>query len=170
MGNVIKSFDTQKYVRQFVKASKDTAKEISFYQQSPLNYFSHSKQYTQGKQWIINLLPSPISLCLLPINPRHKVLRQKICFYSERWLTEKMERHQVLARSTPHTTGQGIRETRCRGKENCFIQKAADQQDGRLVPQNNHLIRVWMPGSSTDQGWREVRKQSKKAINLAKLS
>lgn len=85
-------------------------------------------------------------------------------------MTEKMERHQVLARCTPHTTGQGIRERRCRGKENSFFRKAVGQQDGRLVPQNNRLIRVWTPGSSTDQGWREVRKQSKKAVSLAKLS
>ena len=27
----------------------------------------------------------------------------------------------------------------------------ADQEDGRLVPQNNHLIGVWMPGSFIEQ-------------------
>ena len=31
--------------------------------------------------------------------------------------------------------------------------KAADQEDGRLAPQNNHLIGVWMPDSFLDQRW-----------------
>ena len=28
-----------------------------------------------------------------------------------------------------------------------FLGKLADQEDGRLMSQNNHLIRVWMPVS-----------------------
>ena len=32
-----------------------------------------------------------------------------------------------------------------------LIRGTADQEDGRLAPQNNHLIRVWMPGYFIDQ-------------------
>ena len=39
--------------------------------------------------------------------------------------------------------------------------KPADQEDGRLSSQNNHLK---MPGSFRDQRSGEVREQSKKAI------
>ena len=45
-----------------------------------------------------------------------------------------------------------------------------DQEYGRLISQNNHLVWVWMPGSLMSQRWREVRKQNKKAINLANIS
>ena len=31
--------------------------------------------------------------------------------------------------------------------------KLADQEDVRLMPLNNHLSRVWMPGSCIDQSW-----------------
>ena len=30
----------------------------------------------------------------------------------------------------------------------------ADSEDGRLMPQNNHLIWVWMPGSFIEQRLR----------------
>ena len=32
-----------------------------------------------------------------------------------------------------------------------FIGEPANREDGRLVPQNNHLIWVWLPGSFIDQ-------------------
>ena len=32
--------------------------------------------------------------------------------------------------------------------------KTTDQEDGRLMSQNNHLIQVWMPGSFIEQRWR----------------
>ena len=38
---------------------------------------------------------------------------------------------------------------------------STDQEYGRLMSQNKHLIRVWMPGSFIDQRWEEARKQSK---------
>ena len=44
--------------------------------------------------------------------------------------------------------------------------KLADQEDGRLEPQDKHLIRVGIPGSFLDQRWWEVRK----AVNLANIS
>ena len=33
------------------------------------------------------------------------------------------------------------------GKEETLIGESADQEDGRLVPQNNPLTEVWVPGS-----------------------
>ena len=39
---------------------------------------------------------------------------------------------------------------RCLGKEETLIGELADREDGRLVPQNNHLIGVWMPGPFVD--------------------
>ena len=50
-----------------------------------------------------------------------------------------------------------------------LFRELADQ-DGRLMSQNNDLTGVWMPDSFIHQRWREVRKQSKKAINLANIS
>ena len=47
--------------------------------------------------------------------------------------------------------GQWIWETRCWGKKETLIGEPADREDGRLVPQNNHLIGVWMPDSFIDQ-------------------
>ena len=38
----------------------------------------------------------------------------------------------------------------------------ADRKDYRLVPQNNHLIGVWMPGSFIDQRERSNEKQIKR--------
>ena len=51
-----------------------------------------------------------------------------------------------------------------------LFRELADQEDSRLMSQNNHFTWFWMPGSFTDQRWREVRKQSKKAVNLANIS
>ena len=34
-----------------------------------------------------------------------------------------------------------------------FIWELADGEDGRLGPQNNHLVGAWMPGSFMDQRW-----------------
>ena len=42
-----------------------------------------------------------------------------------------------------------------------LFRKLAEWEDGRLVPQNNHLIGVWMLGSFIHQRWGEVRKQRK---------
>ena len=51
-----------------------------------------------------------------------------------------------------------------------LLKELADREDGRLMSQNHHLTWVWMSGSLMDQRWGEVRKQSKKAINFARIS
>ena len=43
-----------------------------------------------------------------------------------------------------------------------FIQELADQEDGRLVPQINHLVGDRISDYFMDQRKGEVRKQSKK--------
>ena len=43
-----------------------------------------------------------------------------------------------------------------------FIQELADQEDGRLAPQINHLVWDGISDSFMDQRWGEVRKQNKK--------
>ena len=48
--------------------------------------------------------------------------------------------------------------------------KPEDQEDHRIMSQNNHLIGVWMPGPFIEQRWGKVRKQSKKKINLPNIS
>ena len=40
---------------------------------------------------------------------------------------------------------------RCCGKEETLIEEPADWENGRLVPQNSHLIGVWVSGSFMDQ-------------------
>ena len=47
-----------------------------------------------------------------------------------------------------------------------LFRELADGEDGRLMSQNNHLIGIWMLGSFMG----EVRKQSKRAVNLARIS
>ena len=58
--------------------------------------------------------------------------------------------YRVQAPSACCTIGRWIWE---RGVEvrKRLIREPADWEDGRLVPQNNHLIGVWMPGSFIDQ-------------------
>ena len=56
---------------------------------------------------------------------------------------------------------QRIQKTRCWGKEENLIGQPADWENGRLVPQNNHLIGVWMPGYFIDQEEPMRKKQSK---------
>ena len=51
-----------------------------------------------------------------------------------------------------------------------FIRKPADREDGRLVLQNNHLVRAWMSDSFMDQRCGEVRKQIKKSISVLQIS
>ena len=75
----------------------------------------------------------------------------------------------LLATWEASERSQWTQETRGWGKEETLIREPADWEDGRLAPQNNHLTGVWMPGSFIDQRWGEVRKQSKKAINLANI-
>ena len=40
---------------------------------------------------------------------------------------------------------------RCRGKEEILIRELVGLEDGKLVPQNNHLFGAWLPGSFIDQ-------------------
>ena len=53
----------------------------------------------------------------------------------------------VQAHSAHHTKGQWIWEMRSWGKEETLFREPADREDGRLAPQNNCLIEVWMPDS-----------------------
>ena len=48
---------------------------------------------------------------------------------------------------TLHTWQSNTSETMCWGKKYNFFGKLPDQEDGRLVSQNNHLIWSWMPVS-----------------------
>ena len=49
--------------------------------------------------------------------------------------------------------------------------KPADQEDGRVIPQTNHLIGVWMPSSFMDQRLGSGQgNKVKKAIHLANIS
>ena len=59
--------------------------------------------------------------------------------------------YQVQAQSACCTTAQRIWDTRYCGKEVTSADFSADWEDGRLVPQNNHHIAVWMSASFIDQ-------------------
>ena len=37
------------------------------------------------------------------------------------------------------------------GMRKGLFQELVDREDGRLAPQNNHLVRAWLPGSFMDQ-------------------
>ena len=47
-------------------------------------------------------------------------------------------------------------ETKVSGRGRDFIWEPADQEDGRLAPQKNHLVGAWLPDSFMDQNWRGV--------------
>ena len=49
-----------------------------------------------------------------------------------------------------------------------LFRELADWKDGRLMSQNNHLVRAWTLVSFMDQRWGEVRKQSKRLFNSCK--
>ena len=61
-------------------------------------------------------------------------------------------------------------ETSVGARKRTPFRKLADPEDGRLMSQNNHVVRVWMSGYLLDWRQGEVRKQCKKAINLANIS
>ena len=103
--------------------------------------------YTSEENNVKNLYTSPARY---PTELNHIPVCAHTCYW-------------VQARSARCTTDQWIWEMRCWSKDD-FNQGAGNWEDGRIEPQNNHLIRVWMPGSFTNQRWGEVRKQSKKTI------
>ena len=51
-----------------------------------------------------------------------------------------------------------------------LFRKPADQEDGRIMSQNNHHLEVWMPGYFTDGSKGEEVKLKKKTINLTNIS
>ena len=64
-------------------------------------------------------------------------------------------------------TAQEVNESEREGVEArnlILFGELVDQEDGRLRSQNNHSVRVWMPGSFMDQRWWgwEMRNQNKK--------
>ena len=99
------------------------------------------------EKWVTSLFSWKISILII----------QCICYW-------------VQACSAHHTTGQWIWETKGWGKEETLIGETADWEDGRLAPQNNHLIWSGCWVFYRSEIWQEVTNQSKKAINLAKIS
>ena len=56
---------------------------------------------------------------------------------------------------------------RCQGKEETLIRELAGLKDGKLVPQNKHLLGAWLPGSFIDQRERSDEElKSKGCIDL----
>ena len=56
-----------------------------------------------------------------------------------------------------------VNESEVLGSGRDFIQELADGEDGRLVSQNNHLVRAWLPGSCMDPRWGQVRGKVRKS-------
>ena len=75
--------------------------------------------------------------------------------------------HYVTESKLALLIAQQANESEKRGVEGrkTPIGELADREDGRLAPQNNHLIGAWMPGSSMDQreGSREELKSKGRA-------
>ena len=61
-------------------------------------------------------------------------------------------------------------ETGVEARNRTSFRELAGPEDGKLMSQNNCLVRVWMSGYLMDWRWGEVRKQCKKAVNLANTS
>ena len=52
-----------------------------------------------------------------------------------------------------HDKSMNLRPHQVLGWGKDFIWEPADWEDGRLAPQNNHLVRAWMSDSFMDQRW-----------------
>lgn len=61
-------------------------------------------------------------------------------------------------------------ETGVEARNRTSFREPAGPEDGKLLSQNNRLVRVWMSGYLMDWRWGEVRKQCKKSINLPNIS
>ena len=61
--------------------------------------------------------------------------------------------YRVQARSACLARKADESETKVLGQGRDFIWELADQEDGRLVPQNNHLVGAWLPDSFMDKNW-----------------
>ena len=62
----------------------------------------------------------------------------------------------ILLRASARTFMRTILAARKDGgkrQEETLIEELADQEDGRLVPWNSHLVRAWLPGSFMGQKW-----------------
>ena len=55
-------------------------------------------------------------------------------------------------------------------QEETSVGELADQEDGRRVPENNHLTGVWTPGSFTDQRERSNEELKSKAEERGRCS
>ena len=81
--------------------------------------------------------------------------------------------YQVQASSAHHTTGQWIERRGDEAKNMTLFGKLADQIDGRLTSQSNHLIGAWMPGSFIEseretQGGSKVERQNREGDVMGK--
>ena len=68
--------------------------------------------------------------------------------------------YQVQGHSAYRTTSQYIRDEVLEARNTTLFKKLADQEDGRLMSQNNHLMGAWMLGSFIEQrgeGGEEVK-------------
>ena len=52
---------------------------------------------------------------------------------------------------SPHDRPVNPKKWGVEAKKRTSIGELADREDGRLVPQSNHCIGVWMPGSFIDK-------------------
>ena len=51
-------------------------------------------------------------------------------------------------------------------QEEALIREPADREEGRLVPQNNHLVRAWLPGPLKQQRWQGGKVIKKKDYSV----
>ena len=72
------------------------------------------------------------------------------------------------AHSACHMISQRIKETRCWERNMTLFREPADQEDGRLKSQNNHLVRTWMSGSFMDQDVERWGNKVKRPFNSCK--
>ena len=116
--------------------------------------------------------------CSPPGSSVHAILQARIL----EWAAMPSFRGSSRPRDRAHMpyvscTGHSLHERLINPRDKLFkprnttlFSKLADQEDGRLMSHNKHIVRAWMPDSFTDQRWREVRKQSKKTIEFWQIS
>ena len=139
--------------------------------------------------WRRKWQPTPVFLpgeshgqrSLVGYSPWSRMSRTQLKWLSmQRWIWKPLGQEQrclpvflLLSPSSVLLAADQANESKTWGveaRETTSIGELVDQEDGRLAPQNNHLIGVWRPGSFLDQRWGKVKKQSKKAISSAVVS
>ena len=114
----------------------------------------------------------PFRFCFsLDICPEVGLLDHMVILFLISWGTSVTESKLTLlaARQANKSERQGVE-----ARNMNLLEKPADQEDGRLISQSNHLVGIWMAGSlqSQREGWwgTKIKRQNREGEAVGKWS